>query len=116
MRLWSIDGIEVVTASYVAQEVRRNICRDEHRLRFEIMMRSTLIVPDPTSLTLPDGVALPAKDVPVLAAALQARCDYLLASDRKDFGPYYSRNILGCIIQHPGAFLDLFPASASGAV
>lgn len=38
---------------------------------------------------------LPAKDAPILAAAVQARADLLVTGDRRHFGPLFGRTLKG---------------------
>jgi hypothetical protein len=40
-------------------------------------------------------VTLPPKDVPILLAAIAARCTHLLTGDRKHFGQYFGKSIHG---------------------
>jgi hypothetical protein len=43
------------------------------------------------SAPMPCPVTLPDKDRPILAAAIEARCDVLITGDIRDFGPYLNR-------------------------
>ncbi len=45
--------------------------------------------------SLPCPLDLPAKDRPVLMAAISARADYLIAGDLKHFGKYFGQTIEG---------------------
>jgi len=54
------------------------------------------IVPDITTrLSLPDDVTLANKDMPILPAAVKARCTHLLTGDKRHFEALYGRNIQG---------------------
>jgi hypothetical protein len=44
---------------------------------------------------------LPLKDVPILAAAVQGRCDLLVTGDRAHFGPLYGRRLRGVEVLSP---------------
>jgi len=44
---------------------------------------------------------LPLKDAPILAAAVQARCDVLVTGDRTHFGPLYGRRLRGVEVLSP---------------
>lgn len=52
---------------------------------------------------LPPGLApeLPEKDRPVLASAIQGKCDVLLTGDRTHFGPLYGKKVEGVTIHSP---------------
>jgi predicted nucleic acid-binding protein len=53
---------------------------------------------------------LPEKDRPVLAAAIQSRCDVLLTGDKTHFGPLYGRVLEGVTIHSPASLACLiFP-------
>ena len=57
--------------------------------------------------TLPRGITLPEKDVPILLAAIEARCTYLLTGDVRHFGPYLGKKIGGIQIALPAQYLRL---------
>lgn len=44
---------------------------------------------------------LPLKDAPILAAAVQGRCDVLVTGDRTHFGPLYGRRLRGVEVLSP---------------
>jgi len=44
---------------------------------------------------------LPLKDAPILAAAVQARCEVLVTGDRTHFGHLYSRRVRGVEVLSP---------------
>lgn len=45
--------------------------------------------------------SLPLKDAPILAAAVQARCDVLVTGDRTHFGALYRRRFRGVEVLSP---------------
>ena len=64
--------------------------------------------------TLPGEIApeLPEKDRPVLAAAIQHRCDALVTGDKTHFGTLYGQQIEGVMIHSPASLarqLDVKP-------
>jgi hypothetical protein len=67
------------------------------------------IVDEPRSVRLSPDVRLPAKDVPILMAAIEAAATHLLTGDREHFGPYFNRRIEGVTILRPAAYLSLRP-------
>jgi hypothetical protein len=50
---------------------------------------------------------LPLKDAPILAAAVQARCDVLVTGDRTHFGPLSGRRLRGVQVLSPADALRL---------
>ncbi len=50
---------------------------------------------------------LPEKDQPVLAAAIASKAHYLVTGDKKHFGQWYGKKILGLGIESPGAILEM---------
>lgn len=87
----------LTTSAYALDEVRRNLTQKApSRLTvFEILTR--LIEPS----AQPSGelvsrmlqYGLPAKDAPILAAAVAARAEILVTGDRRHFGPLFGREI-----------------------
>ena len=62
---------------------------------------------EPKATRLPAHVRLPAKDVPILMAAIEASANYLLTGDRDHFGAYFDKSIEGVRILRPAAYLNL---------
>lgn len=79
-------GWQWVTSDYAVHEAKRNLRRKapESMDRFEALLGFMTTVPATASEPCP--VALPGKDRPILAGAIQSGCDYLLTGDVKDFG------------------------------
>jgi hypothetical protein len=50
---------------------------------------------------LPEGAGLPAKDRPILSAAIAAGATHLLTGDRRRFGPLHGRCVAGVLILRP---------------
>jgi predicted nucleic acid-binding protein len=68
------------------------------------------LVSDAPGGYLPAGVSLPAKDAPILSAAIHAGADFLITGDRHHFGRWMNRpiqtHLAVLMIQEPAAFLD----------
>ena len=104
--LWekAASGSLLLLASpHVIGEVRRNL-KDPTRIRkFETLLEHVTLTQDP--FPAPEcPVALPAKDRPVLLAAIAAGATHLLTGDRKDFGPYFRKRISGVLILPPAEY------------
>lgn len=73
--------------------------------RLEPLLAATMVLPHPATRACP--VELPAKDRPILRAALDCRATHLLSGDLTHFGPYMNRPemVEGLIIQTVDDFL-----------
>lgn len=87
----------LATSAYALDEVRRNLARkaSSRLLVLDVLTRLVELSAAP-----PDDVVsrmaqygLPAKDAPILAAAIVARADLLVTGDRRHFGPLFGRRI-----------------------
>ena len=98
------SGHTLVADAYVVEEARRNL-----EAKFPASLKDFELVLHPleSSATLrcflPPDLApeLPEKDRPVLAAAIQRRCDVLLTGDKTHFGPLYGKTLEGVTIHSP---------------
>jgi predicted nucleic acid-binding protein len=107
-RIWQLDGARLVTSSYVMAEVRRNLPTVVQIERLRGLLRSVEVLffqqlPEPV-----EALALPEKDRPVLAGAVQARADYLITGDKKHFSMWFGKTICGVKIEPPTDLFDLF--------
>ena len=84
----------LVTSSFAAEEARRNVERKYPGAlgRLEDLLNRCRMVPEgtPTRLVWAHDF-LPAKDAPILAAAVQAGAELLVTGDRAHFGTLYGR-------------------------
>ncbi|MBW6455796.1 MAG: PIN domain-containing protein [Trueperaceae bacterium] len=107
---------ELVTSAFVVAEATRNlrVKAPEAVDRWERLIASVGIVVEADARLLDRiGVALPAKDRPVLAAALGCRATVLVTGDRRHFGPLFGRRLGGTVVLSPRAALA-FLVEASG--
>ena len=79
---------------YVIEEAKRNLSNEKQINKLKEIQSNIQITPkaDPS---LPCPLDLPAKDRPVLMAAISARADYLITGDLKHFGKYFGQTIEG---------------------
>jgi uncharacterized protein len=100
-----------LTSFYAAGEALRNSASTAHRSRLEALLEKTHFVSDATGFILPAYFTLPAKDRPILAAAMQAGADYLITGDKLHFAAWMSKPIptsAGTVtILRPRLFLEL---------
>ena len=103
LRLWKLPLV-LVSSSYAIAEAERNLARK----RPEALDRlSALLAPIEIAdvLASVEESRLPAKDVPILAAAVGARCEVLLTGDIADFGHLFGQAVLGLRVLTPSALL-----------
>ena len=75
--------------------------------RLEQRVKQMEIVTAWQSVSLPRGIQLDDKDVPILLAAIEARARHLLTGDRQDFGHLYGKTVSGVEILPPAEYLSL---------
>lgn len=102
---------QLLSSAYAVAEARRNLLVKQHAAlpALEDLLPQLRIVRQPASPRVP--LALPAKDLPIWAAA-QAAASHLLTGDLKDFGAHMNRPqaTAGIVIQTVGEFLAAWPA------
>jgi hypothetical protein len=72
LRFWTTPAIIAMTSVYAVRETRRNCINEIQLRRLDILLEKTLIVSDGPSNAVPPAIDLPAKDMPILAAAINA--------------------------------------------
>ncbi|MGH8273235.1 MAG: PIN domain-containing protein [Gammaproteobacteria bacterium] len=109
-RLARAGYCELVTSAFALEEARRNIQlkRPERHAALEKLAVQIALSPLPNATTNADASrhGLPAKDVPILAAAITAGAEALVTGDRSHFGPLYDRRIKGLRVLTLAAALE----------
>ena len=82
-----------------------NLAEPSQQARLVRLARRLRLVPEAMSGDLPAGVTLPAKDRPVLLAAMESGATHLLTGDVRDFGRYFGKRIGGVLVLPPGDYL-----------
>ena len=95
----------LLSSDYAVEEARRNLDLVDQRHRLEQLVKRMEIVTAWQSVSLPRGVRLDDKDVPILLAAIEARSTHLLTGDQQDFGHLYGKTVSGVEILPPAAYL-----------
>src|SRR5437867_5374793 len=108
-------GHECWADGFVAEEARRNLAAkfpDGLPVLDALLSRlRTGPIHTPDS-ALEDGLPLPAKDRPVLAAAIRHGCEALVTGDRAHFGRLYGKAIHGVTIHSPRSIAETLLADA----
>ncbi|MGQ9825976.1 MAG: PIN domain-containing protein [Desulfotomaculales bacterium] len=98
----------LLASAYVIEEAVRNLSRPGQIERLKDFVADVEIVPE-VDPEMPCPVALPAKDRPVLLAAVKARATHLITGDLQHFGVYREKIIQGVLICTPGDYLRSMP-------
>lgn len=104
LRLWTLPDIRLLTSMYAREEARINLPDEVRQSRLEELLEQVVLVPEAYDRRLPEEVSLPAKDRPILLAALAARATHLLTGDLRHFGPLYGRTVGGLEILPPAEY------------
>lgn len=100
--LWKLQGVELVTSAYAAEEARVNLTSENQRERLAKLLRTVEIVTGVSQL--PHDVELPPKDRPILQAAIYAHVTHLLTGDQRHFGRYFGRRLAGVLVLRPAEY------------
>ena len=104
--LWRFPDVELCTGHYALEEARINLTEDAQRHRLDRLSENLKLF-DSTSRELPRGVNLPEKDIPILLAAIEARCTHLITGDLRHFGPYFGKKLSGILVLSPADYFRL---------
>jgi predicted nucleic acid-binding protein len=103
------SGHECCVDGYVIEEARRNLVAkapDGVVVLETLLQRMTTSTVQPGDAALEASLPLPAKDRPVLAAAIHHGCSALVTGDRTHFGALYGRTIDGVTIHSPRSLAE----------
>ncbi len=94
---------------FVIEEARRNLAAKspsglpELATLLERMHQAPI---QPRNYDLESSLPLPEKDRPVLAAAIQAKCQALVTGDRTHFGSLYGKSLHGVKVYTPAGLAE----------
>ncbi len=99
-RLWCAAGegrVRFLSSAYAVDEARRNLSRQDHLARFDELLSQVTVVPErhPAPHC---PVTLPAKDRPILVAAMYCNATHLLTGDHVHFGPLFGQTVGGVFV------------------
>lgn len=95
--------------SYVVEEARRNlVAKAPERIAVldRLLSRLTTAKAQPSDAALEASLPLPAKDRPVLAAAIRQGCAELVTGDRTHFGALYGTTVHGVAVHSPRSLAE----------
>jgi predicted nucleic acid-binding protein len=106
LQLWKLKNATLCSSRYALEEARINLAEEDQRMRLK-RLSATILLIEASRGTLPRGISLPEKDVPILMAAIEAEATHLLTGDIRHFGPYRSKKFEGVAIMFPGDYLRM---------
>lgn len=117
-RLAEAGACELIASAFAVDEARRNIARKvpARVAEIESLIARIGICPEGSAENVQwaSSAGLPAKDAPILAAAVQAGANVLATGDRRAFGPLYDRTLRGVQVLTPARALALLLDQAEG--
>lgn len=102
-------GHECCVNSYVVEEARRNLfakAPEAIAALDRLLSRMTMAKAQPNEAALEASLPLPAKDRPVLAAAIRQGCTLLVTGDRTHFGALYGSTVHGVTVHSPRSLAE----------
>jgi predicted nucleic acid-binding protein len=104
----------LVTSPHAIEEARRNLAskRPQRVAELERLLGAIEVCAEPGTARLDwaASVGLPAKDAPILAAAVESGCPVLVTGDRTDFGALFGQRPGGTLLMLPAEALELLVA------
>ena len=97
-----------MTSPFALEEARRNLLvyAPGPCPRWRTLVASvTVLATEAAAISLPHGVGLPDKDLPILSAAVAGRCTHLITGDARHFGPLYGHRVRGVLVVTPSQYL-----------
>jgi uncharacterized protein len=104
LRVWRLPDVTLCSSRYALEEARSNLNEEDQQKRLRKLSEKIHLFEAPHR-ELPRGISLPEKDVPIVLAAIDARCTHLLTGDIRHFGQYLGKRIEGVAIVLPGEYL-----------
>ncbi len=106
LKLWKLRNASLCSSRYALEEARINLRDEAQKMRLN-NLSGLIHLFEASQRTLPRGISLPEKDVPIFLAAIEARATHLLTGDIQHFGPYLDKMIEGIEIVLPGKYLSM---------
>ena len=106
-RLWKLTDVALLASPLVLEEARRNLAvlRPDRLGNLERLAGKLGLVTASLTQVPPEAKRVPAKDLPILLAALAGRATHLLTVDKKHFGALFGKTVGPVLILPPGEYL-----------
>lgn len=105
--LWELRGTQLLTSAYAVQEAAANLREESQQSRLRYFANLVELADSGARMDRIAGIDLPDKDRPILAAAVEAKANYLLTGDIQHFGKYFGKIVCGVRVERPAEFLKL---------
>lgn len=109
--LAAVGACVLVSSPHAIEEARRNLAskRPERLADLEALLGDLEVCAESSSsrVAWAASMGLPAKDAPILAAAVESRCPVLVTGDRTDFQALFGRRLDGTLVLLPVEALEL---------
>jgi len=105
LALWKLKDTVRCSSRYALEEARINLDKESQLAALRKLSEGLTLFEAPEA-SLPQGMILPEKDVPILLAAIGLQATHLLTGDIRHFGPYFGKPIAGVKVMLPGAYLQ----------
>jgi predicted nucleic acid-binding protein len=107
LEFWRLTEVIPVTSPFSVGEVLRHVKRPGHAERLAALLDRTEMATDAELDYIPRSVSLVAKDLPILAAAIKAKVDFLVTGDGNHFEHLYGTQVGTTRILKSARFLDI---------
>jgi predicted nucleic acid-binding protein len=100
--------VRAVSSAFTLEEARRNLAvkSPDAIPAWERMRNTCTMSPSTSSATIAWSTEqIAARDAPILAAAIDARCDWLVTGDRRNFGRFFGSKQRGVLVITPSEAL-----------
>ena len=104
-RLWERSDLQLVTSRYALQESHSNLAIKKPEALDRLARLASKVELSSVIGVIAEGHGLPDKDLPILASASGAECQYLLTGDITHFGHLIGRETHGVSVLTVSLFL-----------
>jgi predicted nucleic acid-binding protein len=104
LRLWQLTDVELLTSLYALDEAQRNVLNDAQSERLN-RLNVTIVMPIWVHDSLPPGIIIDDKDLPIVLDAVNSQATHLLTGDKRHFGALYGRRVGGVLVVPPSEYL-----------
>jgi len=106
--LWELDDALLISSGYAVQEARHNLGTASQQQDLKYLLKGIEVIEHQLTNTssITEEVDLPDKDVPILLAAISARCTHLLTGDVRHFGKYLGKSVQGVLLLRPAVYMQ----------
>jgi uncharacterized protein len=105
LQLWKLRNVALGSSRYALEEARIQLADDDQQ-SWLTKLSGSLHLFEAVPTSLPSGIFLPEKEVPILFAAIEARATHLLTGDVRHYHAHFGKKIQGIAVMRPGVSQD----------